>query len=50
MIEKLPQNMTSAELEDALQRHMEYTQRLLEETRNRRAKEAENKPVDSSKK
>jgi hypothetical protein len=50
MNEKTPQNMTSAELEEALDRHMEYTQKLLEEVRNRRAKESENTPVDSSKK
>jgi hypothetical protein len=50
MIEKSPQNMTPAELEEALCRHIEYTKKLLDEVRNRRAKESENTPVDSSEK
>lgn len=50
MEDKTPQNMTSAELDEALDRHIEYTKKLLEEVRNRRAKETENNPVGSSKK
>lgn len=50
MIEKTPQNMTSAELDEALDRHIEHTKKLLEEVRNRRAKESENTPTDLSKK
>jgi hypothetical protein len=50
MNEKPLKNMTSAELDEALDRHIEYTKKLLEEVRNRRANELENTPVDSSKK
>lgn len=51
MIEKTPQHMTSSELDEALERHLEFTKKLIEEVRNRRAKESQNKPVvDSSEK
>ena len=35
--EKSPQYMTSAELEEAIRRHRQYTRKLIAEARSRRA-------------
>lgn len=47
--DKLPQYMTSAELEEAIRRHREHTKKLLAEVRSRRAQLADVPPEQSVK-